>query len=39
MLIGVPVFAILKTIGTYVIKMYREEKLMNYSIEKNNIKE
>ncbi|MER2063195.1 MAG: AI-2E family transporter [Alkalibacterium sp.] len=39
MLIGVPVFAILKTIGTYVIKIYREEKLMNYSMEKNNFKE
>ncbi|MFO8069069.1 MAG: AI-2E family transporter [Alkalibacterium sp.] len=31
MLIGVPLFAILKTIGTYLFKMYREEKLTKYS--------
>ncbi|MDN6193869.1 MAG: AI-2E family transporter, partial [Alkalibacterium sp.] len=39
MLIGVPVFAILKTIGTYVFKIYREQKLIKYSTEKNNFKE
>lgn len=39
MLIGVPVFAIFKTIGTYLFKMYREQKLIKYSTEKNNFKE
>ncbi|GEK92058.1 AI-2E family transporter [Alkalibacterium kapii] len=39
MLIGVPVFAILKTIGTYLFKIYREQKLIKYPIEKNNFKE
>lgn len=39
MLIGVPVFAILKTIGTYIYKMYKEQKLTKYAIEKNNFKE
>lgn len=39
MLIGVPVFAILKTIGTYVYKMYKEQKYIKYSLEKNNFKE
>lgn len=39
MLIGVPVFAILKTIVTYLIKMYHEQKLIKYSIDKNNFKE
>ena len=36
MLIGVPVFAILKTIGTYLVKMYKDEKMAKYSIDKNN---
>jgi len=38
MLIGVPVFAILKTIGTYLYKMYKEQKLMSESIQKINQK-
>ncbi|MDZ7834242.1 MAG: AI-2E family transporter [Alkalibacterium sp.] len=38
MLIGVPVFAILKTIGTYLFKMYKEQKLISESIQKNNQK-
>lgn len=39
MLIGVPVFAILKTIGTYVYKMYKEQKMSKLSLEKNNYKD
>ncbi|OJF96491.1 AI-2E family transporter [Alkalibacterium sp. 20] len=39
MLIGVPVFAILKTIGTYLFIMYQEEKLDKYSLEKNKFKD
>lgn len=37
MLIGVPLFAILKTVATYVIKMYREYKLIKNPIDDKNI--